>query len=91
MQNKWEKPKLVVLVRGMANESVLAICKTYTSPGNRNECNVNTPCPFGGSNPCFPSCCKPCPDGSLGLCVGYVPPGSGNYFCICKNHDLAIS
>ena len=43
MKKIWEKPKLIILVRGMPEEFVLAGCKmkgTYVSTQNKNNgCN----------------------------------------------------
>jgi hypothetical protein len=32
MKKAWESPKLIVLMRGQAEESILANCKTYEGP-----------------------------------------------------------
>ena len=50
MKKEWKKPKLVVLVRGRAEENVLSTCKTAGSgssgPGiSRPRCEViGAPC-----------------------------------------------
>ncbi len=46
---KWEKPQLVVLVRGKPEESVLETCKTGTGPGPGAG--------FAGCTPAFGSDC----------------------------------
>ena len=53
-EQKWERPKLIVLVRGNRQEAVLDVCKTggtgnvtyYVCLGNQ----CNSPCPC---DPCW--------------------------------------
>jgi len=45
MTKKWDKPELTVLVRGNAEEAVLAGCKNANSNGPDGvSCRVGTPC-----------------------------------------------
>ena len=45
MKKIWEKPKLIILVRGRPEESVLAGCKTTGTAGPNNQklkCNLKS-------------------------------------------------
>ena len=51
MKKVWKKPKLIVLVRGKAEENVLSSCKTSTS--GMSGPNISRPrCAIIGA-PCF--------------------------------------
>ena len=50
MKTAWEKPELVVLVRGRVEESVLCHCKIWYQRGpDRTRYHCAVP---GGANPC---------------------------------------
>ncbi len=51
MKREWEKPKLIVLVRGKTEENVLFSCKT-SSPGNAGPGISRPVCAVVGA-PCF--------------------------------------
>ena len=44
-KKKWEKPKLIILLRGVQEESVLYTCKTSWNPGpNANDWGCSDSC-----------------------------------------------
>lgn len=56
-EKKWQKPKLVVLVRGKPEERILTGCKTSPPAGGPDSTN-------GCDEFQAPSCTNPCYDGS---------------------------
>ncbi len=54
MKKKWNKPELVVLVRGRAEESVLAACKSIgAGPGDDGPAALVSLCMIES---CIPQC-----------------------------------
>ncbi|MBN1996265.1 hypothetical protein JW935_01850 [candidate division KSB1 bacterium] len=54
MKRKWDKPELVVLVRGKAEESVLAACKSLgAGPGDNGPATLVSLCMIAD---CTPQC-----------------------------------
>lgn len=52
----WQKPKLIILVRGRPEEMVLSACKTSTSSGAAGSKNVGcTRAPCRNCNAMVPS------------------------------------
>jgi hypothetical protein len=56
MKKPWEKPKLMVLVRGRPEEMVLQACKTSqlgtNGPGGTDNDGCFVTGPYGGTNQC---------------------------------------
>ncbi len=59
MPKKWEKPKLIVLVKGRPEEAVLLLCKTNGQSGGPQS--YNQYCDLG-SGPS--TCCNGCAGGT---------------------------